>query len=91
MTNFVTPPPTLPIRKNEEYLLFKNNRIRKHVTNCKTTHPLPYGRHKYMVAKDYVKLLKTRSTKWKHHKQLFFSLKFSQNPIAPPRNTGFHK
>ena len=53
MTNFLTPLPYHPQKWTID-LLFKNNRIRKHVTNYKlqdSPNPLPYGRHKCMVPK----------------------------------------
>ena len=40
MINFLTPLPP-PSAKKNNYLLFKNNKIRKHVTNFKTP-PTPF-------------------------------------------------
>ena len=45
---FCDPPPLHP-QKGTIDLLFKNNRIRKRVTNFKTPHPLSCERHKCMV------------------------------------------
>ena len=46
--------------------MFKNNRIRKHVTKFKTPfpHPLSWGRHKYMISKSV--FIKLRKSVWKN-------------------------
>ena len=58
------PPHPHPIRKKKKvYLLFENNRIRKHVKNFKNTHHLPCRRHKCMVPspKPYLSSLEAYS------------------------------
>ena len=60
MVNFAISQPLHPQKRTvNQIVLFKNNRIRKHVTNFKTQSPpltlLPRERHKSMVPKINVK------------------------------------
>ena len=66
MTNFVTPPP-LPSTKTNIDLLFKSNRICKHIENSQTTSTLfPCGRHVWSQIHHAV-VRKDQNTPIPHH------------------------